>query len=83
MSEQAKKFVEQWEFTHIRAVESSEQPEEARRLALRCQQDAAKAGISPQDLQAAVDGDLIENMVQALSAAAFRQMAKEQWADED
>jgi hypothetical protein len=83
MSEQAKKFVEQWEFSHIRAVESSERLEEARRLALQCQQDAAKAGISLRDLEAAVDGDLTENMVQALSAAAFRQMAKEQWANDE
>jgi hypothetical protein len=46
-------------------------------------EDAAKAGISAADLDAAVEGDLTGNMTTALAAAAFRRMAVEQWADEE
>jgi hypothetical protein len=41
-------------------------------LALRCREDAAKAGISSQDLEAAAEGNLIGNMLQALDDAEFR-----------
>jgi hypothetical protein len=83
MSNRAAEFVERWEFDHIKFVPDSERAEEARRLAALCRQDAAKAGISAADLDAAAEGDLTGNMVSALSAAAFRQMAVEQWADEE
>jgi hypothetical protein len=53
-----------------------------RHLALRCREDAAKAGISGQDLEAAVEGNLIGNMLQALDAAEFRQMYRDQVGDQ-
>jgi len=40
-------------------VARSNREEEARRLALQCREDAAKAEISSQDLEAAVEGNLI------------------------
>jgi len=52
-------------------------------LALQCREDAAKAGISNEDLQALVEGDLIRNMIQALDEAEFRQMCRDQWADRE
>jgi hypothetical protein len=83
MSNRAAEFMERWEFDHIKFVPDSERAEEARRLAALCREDAAKAGISAADLDAAVEGDLIGNMAGALAAAAFRQIAIEQWADEE
>ena len=44
---------------HITVVARSNREEEARRLALQCREDAAKAEISSQDLEAAVEGNLI------------------------
>jgi len=76
-------FVDHWEREHVRPVTPPKRADEARRLALQCRQDAAKAGINDQDLDAAVDGDLIANMVHALDAASLRQMAKEQWAGDE
>ena len=49
----------------------SDREGQAQRLALRCGEDAAKAGISSQDLEVAADGNLIGNMLQALDAAEF------------
>ncbi len=83
MRNQATEFLDRWEFAHVTVVPLSKRAEEAQRLALRCREDAAKAGISDQDLEAAVGDDLVGNMVQALGAAAFRELAREQWADED
>ncbi len=57
--------------------------DQARRLALQCREDAAKAGISSQDLEAAAEGILIGNMLQALDAAEFRQMYRDQLADQE
>src|SRR6516164_6272405 len=51
MSDLAKKFLAKWEFEHIEAVARSVRDEQARRLALQCREDAAKAGISTQDLE--------------------------------
>jgi len=82
MSEQAEKFLAQWEIEHIKMVARSDREDEAGRLALRCREDAAKAGISGQDLEAAVEGNLIGNMLQALDAAEFRQMYRDQVADQ-
>ena len=54
-----------------------------KRGALRCREDAAKAGISSQDLEAAAKGNLIGNTLQALDAAEFRQMYRDQLADQE
>jgi hypothetical protein len=85
MSEQAEKFLAQWEFEHIADSDiaaRSDRDDQARCLALRCREDAAKAGISSQDLEAAAEGNLIGNMLQALDAAEFRQMYRDQLADQ-
>jgi hypothetical protein len=52
MSDQAKEFLAQWELEQIEVVPRSDRQDQARRLALHCRQDAAKAGINEQDLQA-------------------------------
>jgi hypothetical protein len=65
MSEQAEKFLAQWQFEHIAdrdIVARSDREDQAQRLALRCREDAAKAGISSQDLEVAAEGNLIGNM---------------------
>ena len=82
MTDQAKKFLAQWEFEHITVVPRSDRENQVRRLALQCREDAAKAGISSQDLEVAADGNLIGNMLQALDAAEFRQMYRYQVADQ-
>ena len=78
MSEQAEKFLAQWEIEHIKLVARSDREDQARCLALRCGEDAAKAGISSQDLEAA-EG----NMLQALDDAEFRQMYRDQLAGQE
>ena len=83
MSDLAKKFLAKWEFEHIEVVARSVRDEQARRLALQCREDAAKAGISGQDLEAAVEGNLIGNTLQALDAAEFRQMYRDQVASQE
>jgi hypothetical protein len=86
MSEQAEKFLAQWEFEHIAdsdIVARSVREDQARRLALQCWEDAAKAGINSQDLEAAAEGNLIGNILQALDAAEFRQMYRDQLADQE
>ena len=40
-------------------------------------------GISSQDLEAAAEGNLIGNMLQALEAAEFRQIYRDQLADQE
>jgi hypothetical protein len=72
MTEQAQKLLAQWEIEHIRMVARSDREHQARRLASRCREDAVKAGISGQDLEAAAEGNLIGNMLQALDDAEFR-----------
>ena len=86
MSEQAEKFLAQWEFEHVAdsdIVARSDRENQARRLALRCREDAAKAVISSQDLEAAAEGNLIGNMLQALEAAEFRQLYRDQLDDQE
>jgi hypothetical protein len=83
MSDQAKKFLAKWEFEHIKVVARSDREEQAPRLAFQCREDAAEAGISGQDLEAAVEGSLIGNMLQALDAAEFRQMYRDQVAGQE
>jgi hypothetical protein len=83
MSEQAEKFLAQWEIWHLKKVARSDREDEAGRLALRCLEDAAKAGISSQDLEAAAEGNLIGNMLQALDDAEFRQIYRDQLAGQE
>ena len=83
MSEQAEKFLAQWQFEHVKIVARSEREYEAGRLALRCLEGAARAGISSQDLQAAAEGDLIGNMLRALDDAEFRRMYRDQVAGQE
>jgi hypothetical protein len=83
MIDQVKKFLAQWEFEHITVVARSDREDQARRLALQCREDAAKAGISNEDLEAVVEGNLIGNMLQALDDAEFQQMYRNQLADQE
>ena len=83
MSERAEKFLAQWEIEHVQMVARSDREDKARRLALRCREDAARAGISSQDLEAAAEGNLIGNMLQALDDAEFRQMYRDQLAGQE
>ena len=83
MSEQAEKFLAQWEIEHVEMVARSDREDQARRLALRCREDAARAGISSQDLEAAAEGNLIDNMLQALDDAEFRRMYRDQVAEQE
>ena len=83
MTDQAKKFLAQWESENITVVARSDREDQARRLALRCREDAARAGISSQDLEGAAEGNLIGNMLQALDDAEFRQMYRDQVAEQE
>jgi hypothetical protein len=83
MREQAEKFLAQWQIEHIKMVARSDREYEAGRLALRCLEDAARAGIRSLDLEAAAEGNLIGNMLQALDDAEFRQMYRDQVADQE
>jgi hypothetical protein len=83
MTDQTKKFLAQWQLEHVTVVARSDREDQARRLALQCREDAAKAGISDEDLEAAVEGNLIGNMLQALDDAEFQQMYRDQLADQE
>jgi hypothetical protein len=83
VTDQAKKFLAQWQFEHITVVARSDREDQARRLALQCREDAAKAEISDEDLEAAVEGNLIGNMLQALDDAEFQKMYRDQLADQE
>jgi hypothetical protein len=83
MTDQAKKFLARWESEHITVVARSDREDQAGRLALQCREDAAKAGISDEDLEAAIDGNLIGNMLQALDDAEFQKMYRDQLADQE
>ena len=83
MNEQAEKFLAQWEIEHVKMVARSDRADQAQRLALQCREDAARAGISSQDLEAAAGGNLIGNMLQALDDAEFRQMYRDQLAGQE
>jgi hypothetical protein len=83
MSDHAAKFLAQWEFEHVKVVARSDRDKQAKLLASQCQEDAAKAGIKEQDLEAVVEGDLIRNMIQALDEAEYREISRNQWADRE
>jgi hypothetical protein len=83
MSEQAEEFLAQWEIEHVKMVARVDREDEAGRLALRCREDAGRAGISSQDLEAAAEGNLIGNMLLALDDAEFRQIYRDQLAEQE
>ena len=83
MSEQAEKFLAQWQIEHVKMVARSDREYEAGRLALRCLEDAARAGISSQDVEVAAEANLIGNMLQALADVEFRQMYRDQVAGQE
>ena len=83
MSEQAEKFLAQWQFEHVKLVARSDREYEAGRLALRCREDAARAGISSEDLEAAAEGNLNGDMLRALDDAEFRRMYRDQVAEQE
>jgi hypothetical protein len=71
------------EIGRVEVVLRSDREDQAQRLALQCREDAAKAGISSEDLEAAAEGNLIGNMIQALDDAEFRRMYRDQLADQE
>ena len=83
MSEQAEKFLAQWQIEHVKMVARPDREYEAGRLALRCLEDAARAGISSQDVEVAAEANLIGNMLQALADVEFRQMYRDQVAGQE
>jgi len=72
MTDRAKEFVDHWESEIVEPDAASAQVKAAERLASLCREDALRAGIAEQDLEDAVGGDLVGNMLQALDAAARR-----------
>jgi hypothetical protein len=69
-NERALEFLDRWEADHVEAVPSSQWGSEAARLADICREDAIRAGVSLVDLQRAARGNLVQNMLDALSWAA-------------
>jgi hypothetical protein len=76
MTYRAKEFVDYWESEHVEAVADSKKAKEAEQLALACRRDAFRAGIAVHDLEDAVGGDLIGNMLQALDFAMLGESEK-------
>ena len=74
MTDRAKEFVDHWESENVEPVAASDKVKEAERLASLCREDALRAGIAEQDLEDAVGGDLVGNMLQALDVAARRDL---------
>ena len=72
MGYNARRFLAEWEFEHIKAVERANREERARLLAEKCRDDAAKAGINKWALEIAAGGDLIRKLIKALNEAEFR-----------
>ena len=76
MSDRAREFIDHWESENVEAVADPDTAKEAERLASLCRQDAIRAGIAEQDLEDAVGGDLIGNMLLALEAVMFRELER-------
>jgi len=70
MSERARQFLDKWEADHIAAVPDVQRLREAVLLATQCRKDAVEAGIPPDEIRAAVRGDLIRHMLAVLADAA-------------
>ncbi len=70
--DRALEFLDRWEADHVEPVATAKLGQEAVRLAAFCREDAVRAGISTVDLQRAVKGNLVKNMLDALQAASDR-----------
>src|SRR5262249_38195196 len=68
----ARQFLAEWEFEHIKGVARADREEYARRLAEKCRDDAAKAGINKRALEIVAGGDLIRKLINALNEAEFQ-----------
>jgi hypothetical protein len=75
MRYQARQFLADWEFEHIKGVARANREEHARLLAEKCRDDAAKAGINKWALEIVAGGDLIRKLIGALNEAEFRHTA--------
>jgi hypothetical protein len=74
VTDRAEEFLDRWEVENVNAVAASDKAAEAERLARRCSEDAARAGISEQELEDAASTDVISYMLRALEDAAFREI---------
>jgi hypothetical protein len=72
MSDRALEFLDRWEADHVVVTPPNKWGHEAARLAEMCREDAVRAGVSFADLQRAAKGNLVQNMLEALAAAANR-----------
>jgi hypothetical protein len=64
MGHHARQFLSVWEFEHIKGVARTNRQEQARLLAEKCRDDAAKAGINKWALEIAAGGDLIRKLTE-------------------
>jgi hypothetical protein len=76
MSDRAVEFLDRWEADHVEVTPRNQWGREAARLAEMCREDAIRAGMSAVELQRAAKGNLIKNMLDALEAAALREVEK-------
>jgi hypothetical protein len=74
----ARPFLAQWVFEHIKPVARANREEQARLLAEKCRDDAAKVGINKWALEIVAGGDLVRNMIGALNEAEFKQICRDQ-----
>jgi hypothetical protein len=72
--ERAREFLDYWESEHVEAVPARQRGQEAVRLGELCRDDALRAGIALVDLQRAANGNLVQNMLDALQAALRRDL---------
>ena len=72
MSERAREFLEHWVSGHVGMVADEYRMRETVRLVALCREDAIRAGIAPDALRTAADGNLIQYMLATLSTAAAR-----------
>jgi hypothetical protein len=73
----ALEFLDRWEANHVVSVAPHRRGQEAVRLAEKCRDDAIRAGISSVDLQRAANGNLVQNMLNALEAVSLRELKNE------
>jgi hypothetical protein len=66
MTDRAAEFLDYWQSEHVNPVPLAERQAEAERLATECLEDAKRGGINEHDLEAAANGNLIDDMLAAL-----------------